>query len=254
MKKLWIVLFTICFLFCGCDAGYNRHSAGASDYLSAVSVVQCGVPYVGYVDLRLDQIELLETDDYGRNLFLYRMASSQESFLLITQKVEDSLIYYYENDCSTIYAIDETDNEEKKRWLKELNDWNLPTEDRKMTPIDFTLVSPDHENITNYLDACEEIQIALESAGFQSISENTKIQLNGLEFLMNGGQVILVGVYSNDTKKYYIALYDDRAETAVVAIEPIAENMNFRESIIQFKEGQGDGSVVPSDEPKIDPK
>ena len=243
MKKLWMVLFAICFLFCGCDAGYNRHSAGVSDYLNAVSVVQCGVPYTGNVDLRLDQIELLETDDYGRKLFLYRMASSQESFLLITQKTAGSLIYYYENDCSTICTVDETDNEERKRWLKEQNDWNLPIDDRKMTAVDSALVSPDHENITNYLDACKKIEIALETAGFQSISENSKIQLNGLEFTMNGGQIVLVGVYSNDTKEYYVVLYDDRIDTAVVAIEQITEEIGFRESIIQFKEKIAQGSI-----------
>ena len=32
MKKLLAVLLILALLFCGCDAGYNRYSAGASGF------------------------------------------------------------------------------------------------------------------------------------------------------------------------------------------------------------------------------
>ena len=67
MKKLLAVLLVLIILFCGCDAGYFRNSAGASGFDEELALITARVPYEGFIDLRLDIIDLLETPTSNGN-------------------------------------------------------------------------------------------------------------------------------------------------------------------------------------------
>jgi len=240
MKKTFFLFVLIATLACGCDAGYSRSSAGESGFDNALSVIQMGVPYISGMDLRLDSIKLLETDEYGRTLFYYSMGQSRMGALLIVQKTADPLVYYYEDDC---YIVRESANtqdsfdSEDMLLLKERNDWNKPLNDENMRSADYSIPA-DHENVENAREICEVLRGALTRQYPEKTWESVQIDLNGLEDYENCGQVMLVRVHhaNNSEAENYLVLYNAGNENAVIAMKPAGSIDDFRESIILFKE------------------
>lgn len=241
LKRMIVILFIISVLLCSCDAGYSRYSAGASEFNDALSVIQMVVPYTGGMDLRLDTINLLETDSYGRNLFYYYLTVSRMGVLLIVQDTQDPLVYYYEDCCYLVREDVEgvnSFNVQDKKWLKENNNWNKPLDPKKMSSIDFANTPPDFENIDDYLDVCKVIQSSFELCYPGKGWEYAYITLNGLESYKDYGQIILVEIHfpNSNATEYYLILYNTNCDNTVTAIEPMGGVDNFRESIIAFKE------------------
>lgn len=239
MKKAIIILLLITFFLTGCDAGYSRTSAGASGFDGALSVIQVGVPYIGAMDLRLDAIKLLETDNYGRNLFIYEMGLSPISALLIVQKTEEPFVYYYEDHC---YMIQESGPDNFSAHdidvIKSNNDWNKPLDEDRMMAINYKDIRPDCENIDSYFDVCKLIQEDLEHRHPEKSWKSVNISLNGLESYAGCGQVILVEIHysGSNTVEYYVALYSPNHDDPVREVEPIDEICNFKEHIKIFKD------------------
>lgn len=92
-------------------------------------------------------IEILETDDYGRILFLYDEGYRNQfgTALLIMQKRENDCVYYYQDICYIpLIFPDDAYKEDKFSYqnyysekqitaLKDLNDWNKPLNFDKCT-------------------------------------------------------------------------------------------------------------------------
>lgn len=266
MKKALILILSIALLLCGCDAGYSLISAGASEYIDALSLVQMHVPHIGRMSLRLDFINLLETDSYNRNLFYYHLSEHAAAVLLIVQKTEEPMVYYYEDYCYLVKKdIQGSDmfSEEEINSLKEDNDWDKPLDDAKMHSINYLNNPVGAENVDDYFDTIKKIRAGLEikypektwvtsSTGPKS----TEIIINGLDTYPGYGQVILADVdflersvvvddelWDNSEKmqhkwvaqEYYLVLYDTNCADPVVAIEPVESISALRESIISFK-------------------
>ena len=239
MKKTILLLILVTFLLSSCDAGYNITSAGASDYDYALSVIQTSVPYIGGMDLRLDSIKLLETDVYGRRLFIYEMGLSSVSALLIIQKTAAPFVYYYEDFCYTIQNAEAEDfSADDKEVIKINNDWNEPLNESRMRSINYTEIPSDYENIDNYFDVCKLIQADIEQRHPENDWNNAKVLLNGMESYEGCGQIILVEIHYSDKNaiEYYLVLYNPAYDSVIREIETIDGIHNFQEKIKAFKD------------------
>lgn len=239
MKKIILFLTIIALLLAGCDAGYSGTSAGASDYDYALSVIQASVPYIGGMDLRLDSIKLLETDAYGRNLFVYEMGLSSISALLIIQKTDEKFVYYYEDLC---YLIQNTDAQDfsgnDKDLIKNNNSWNQPLDESLMTSINYAAAPADYENIDNYFETCKLVQEGLAQRYPEKRWGDVNIALNGLESYDGYGQIILAQIYYSDrnSTEYYLVLYNPSHENTIREAEAVDGILNFNEQVKVFKD------------------
>lgn len=236
MRKILVLILVTLLMLSACDAGYKRDSAGASEFYNAMSVIHTCVPHWGGMDLRLDRIELLETDDYGRTLFRYMFALTGSEAFLIVQKTEGSFVSYCEDYCYLYAQEKDTINKNNIDWLKEQNSWNAPTTARKIVSLDFSAVSPDHVGIENHLNVRQIILQYLNETYPDIEWENTKINLNCLENYPGLGQIIFITDASNYIDTQYLVLYDQSAENPVIALKTVQDEADLRETIISFKE------------------
>lgn len=236
MRKILVVILVVFLIFSACDAGYKRDSAGASEFYNVMTVIQTCVPHVGGMDLRLDRVELLETDTYGRSLFRYFFALTSSEAFLIVQKTEGSLVYYCEDYCYLYNKQKDATSENEIDWLKEQNSWNVPTTARKTACLDFANASPDHVGIENHLDVEKKILLYLKENHLDTEWEVAKVDLNCLENYPGYGQIIYVVVNGDNSSMQYLVLYDQGAEEPVVILENVQEEDDLRETIISFKE------------------
>lgn len=235
MKRIIIIILVFVIVLIGCDAGYNRYSAGASDYYDAMTVIQASVPHIGGMDLRLDSIVLLETDNYGRQLFRYSLASDRSEILLITQKTENTLVYYFEDYCYLI-CDNEGFTESDIAWLKNQNDWEIPLETNKCIYVDFEDSVPDHVDIDNQFDVKKNILAFLHSYYPEKNGIQISIGINALENYPNCGRIILVDAYFDNSLSMYLVLYNDVENDPIIAFEKIQSVDTIRDEIIEFKE------------------
>lgn len=88
-----------------------------------------------YPDLKGSEAscEVVETDDYGRTLFLYSAPSvisdKVETVAVICQKNTKEGVFFYTGDC---FDFTEKSVDDFSR-LKERNDWNMPLNESKMS-------------------------------------------------------------------------------------------------------------------------
>ena len=83
----------------------------------------------------IDQIEILEEDNYGRTLFTFTGNSFEESeqlSVLICQKSDTNNSYYYEDINYQILQNHNELSEDTLRMLKEKNDWNKPLKEDEL--------------------------------------------------------------------------------------------------------------------------
>lgn len=236
MRKILVVILVVFLIFSACDAGYKRDSAGASEFYNVMTVIQTCVPHVGGMDLRLDRVELLETDDYGRSFFRYFFALTSSEAFLIVQKTEGSLVYYCEDYCYLYNKQKGATSENEIDWLKEQNSWNVPTTARKTVCLDFANATPDHVGIENHLNVGKKILLCLKENRPDTEWEEAKVDLNCLENYPGYGQIIYVVVNGDNSSMQYLVLYDQGAGEPVVILENVQEEDDLREAIITFKE------------------
>jgi len=236
MKKKIVLLLTVLLLLSGCDAGYSRNSAKNSQYQEAIAIFEKAVALDCGVNLRLDTINLLETDHYGRKLFHYSVnTDGRYAILLICQKTDGQLAYYYEDICYFVYNRYETGyTEADKNELKERNDWGKPLDEGKLRPVNYT---GEHINVENYTKTKEIISTELKDRFGDKNWASSHLWLNGLETDERGRQVILaVADFENDkTQAFYWIVYD-HSRCSVAAAEENGSGCDFRESVIAFKD------------------
>lgn len=92
-------------------------------------------------------ISVIETDNYGRTLFETRFAGDgsdlfyfqkplRPSWLyayIVSQKTEQKDVYYYEDECWSVFEKPDDFAEKDKAELLERNDWNKPLDQERMT-------------------------------------------------------------------------------------------------------------------------
>ena len=155
MKNLFIKVKAFMLIFCliistslfaGCTyRGYN------GDHPELYSVAWSNIPNIrgcmsnGEV-LYDAEVEILETDDYGRILFSYSEDMYGDSaYILIMQRSESDRAYYYPDDCyvymNTVANLDLNLNEIIE--LKQLNDWNGPLDESKCESTEIVRKKPE---------------------------------------------------------------------------------------------------------------
>ena len=252
-----MMLVIAAMLLCSCDAGYNRRSAGASGYSHEICVIQNNVPYTGGIDLRLDSIELLDTDKYGRNLFFYRMTLSSLGILLVIQNTDEQEMYYYEDECYLLRknaTSPEAFSDKDINQIKERNDWDQPLEYDRMCSLSCT-VPADHENIDDQSSARASVTQEMKKHYPEKDWTSARVNLNGLETFHGIGQLVLITLsFGGENPEYYIGLYNPKEIPKVHAISPAGDVESFRENIINYKEKYCMSAELcpenpPSDEP-----
>ena len=243
MKKIAALFLCLSMFFCGCDAGYNRHSAGAQGHNDLLRLVSIAVPHIEYMDLRLDHMDVLETDPYGRVLFCYNFAVTHQKWLVVCQKVETSKIYYYEDYCYLLCSsYEDPVTTDEVDWIKEKNDWGLPLNESKMQSVSYN-----GEKVYEDILDKSKVERVIEEYAKTLFDSEFIVSINGLEVLETGYQVILTDIYLTEEKlsQYYLILFDYSAEGSIVAVEEIEDMTNIRESIIQFKFKHGAKNGFP---------
>ncbi len=148
-NKLWVFTVISCFvlalsMFVGCD--YKGYSGKRTDlYTVAVNSVLWNNGYSYQTERVTDpQIEIIDTDEFGRTLFTYYekyYAGAKLSFsaLMISQGSLDGYVYFYE-DSNYLIKEQELYSKELKNftkeeidYLKSLNDWNKVIDLQKCT-------------------------------------------------------------------------------------------------------------------------
>lgn len=126
-KRIRIVLLTLllslAFVTSGCD-GVTYGKEGVAVFTLVYHAVPSAVG-----DPCLTQYDLLETDEYGRQLFAF--TTSHVCGFGIFQKIDGNYVYYYDNVSWYIDEYHDKDTEELNS-LKEANDWNEPYDEEKM--------------------------------------------------------------------------------------------------------------------------
>lgn len=236
MKRIVCIALILSLILCGCDFGSRRYGAAHSEYIDIVKLVQTAVPHLGYTNPNLDGVKLLETDSYGRRLFQYSLNEVGARALVICQKTENPLTYYYEDDCYLTYLRRNGEpTQEEINQLKANNDWDQPLVESRMRSVDYSSSLADIQKGANNMEVHEKIESAINRT-----SSEYYVTPNGLETDAQNNQVILAEVYhyGEDTKEFFILLYSHE-EAKVITWEAIESGADLRESIIAFKEANG---------------
>jgi len=228
MKRTIVSIILLVYLLSGCDAGYMGNSAGISEHQSVIGIARTAVPHIGGLSMRLDSVELLETDAYGRKLYRYNMGETWVGMILIEQKADDSYTYYYEDLCYVMYRRGERDaTNDEIAWLKENNDWDKPLDDTKMRG------APIGSGDDNIADFKKVLSAVRETLAAMYPGEDTDITINGLEIDEDGTQLIFGELWFNKTgeHRYYLLSYSQFG--AAVLQETSLETL--REDVIVCK-------------------
>ena len=228
MKRTLVLIILLAYLLSGCDAGYMQNSAGVSEYQSVIGIVRTAVPHIGGLSMRLDYVELLETDAFGRRLYRYNMGETWVGMILIEQKEGEGYTYYYEDLCYLMYRRGERDaTNEEIACLKENNDWDKPLDDTKMS---CTPIGNGSDNLVESKAVYTAVSRRMKT---KHSGQNLAITVNGLEIDENGKQLIFAEVFFTETgeHKYYLLSYSS------IGVEVLRETSleTLREDIIACK-------------------
>ena len=229
MKRFFLCIIILLMLFLSaCDAGHFQNSAGVSEYQSAIGIVRTAVPHLDFLSMRLDYIELLDADAYGRKMYRYTMGETWIGMILIEQKAGETNVYYYEDLCYVMYHRGEREaTDEEIAWLKEHNDWDEPLDDTKMRAAP---IGSGTDNLADYRETqdavCKRMYL------WYPKEEVSYVTLNGLEIEEDGSQLILCEISKKDgTDVYYLLSY---SQSAIAVLQETSFD-TLREDVIACK-------------------
>lgn len=245
LNILCIIIFMGMPLFAGC--GYKGYSGKYADlYTVAINSVLWNVGNSYGADRAIDsEIEVIETDNFGRTLFTYREkyysgANMTFSALIISQYSVDGYVYYYE-DYNYLIKQQKLNIPELERfsdndieYLKSVNDWDKEINFEKCIRKEI-------------VKAKQDIPY-----GNHIISDNiinefglSKKQYNLFyNFLTadDSGKFIVYGSIINFSEKdiYFVALVKTAEEDIeeIIFLEPV-NLYDYREELIKFKKENG---------------
>ena len=245
MKIAVVILCITCLLLVGC---YPPNSVEKTGYYECYYLVRNVVPFAqsGYNDNgdnSLARVYLLDTDDFGRNLYVYHqysyMLNEAISIWLICQQAEDGVAYYYSDVCYVIKPRhDEKFSEKELDDFKQANDWNQEILTDKCAWIKYSHSIPK--------DALSDEMIRAAFKEYFKPDENRRIGFDQLEVKGNK-QVILASEYSmehNVKTRYsaHLVMLDVNTVEVLASSEIPLEVFDFKhinqigELIKQFKQ------------------
>ena len=208
---LLIFLFTISFSSC------FLHNS--NEYL-----LICGayaVPGMFYPDLKGSEAscKVIETDDYGRTLFLYSAPSvisdKNETVAVICQKNTKESVYFYPDYCFDI-TKNSVDDFSK---LKEKNDWNKPLNESKMSfrkkkvSFDGIILQDKDIDMKEIEDTC---------CNHFGVSANSIVELSFDDLTPDGTIVFFAEIKLNEKiSKYFLRFYETGTSSIYCISEPI---------------------------------
>jgi len=118
-----------------------------------------------------DEIHIIEEDEFGRTLFVYKMSynnyknpfSSELCWAFVCHKSSDNYAYYYDDAFISVSGENLSDTESNE--IKSLNDWNKPIDEAHLAKTEIT------DNYNRYDNANE----ALVLEKFNSLPENVEL-------------------------------------------------------------------------------
>ncbi len=145
MKKVLYILSCIVLLLVGCESMGYLSGDDALYTVAANNLIGAGLTVN-------ETTHVIETDSYGRTLFIYRNSGSVFGFkdaLCICQTYDDEYTYYYEDDCILLFDSDGNVSDESLTTFKQRNDWNGEMNEDKMTSapiVDNFFEKPEYSN------------------------------------------------------------------------------------------------------------
>lgn len=254
MKKL-IIFIVICFVIvCVLLAcSFRPGTVGATKLYEAYELGNKAIPI--FIDIggdadKFDEVKLLETDNYGRRLYLYWCRSTY-SFLLICQKCEkvddyDFKLYWYDEcwagkpspESFESFSVEEIES------LKELNDWGKPFNEHRLNSSQvyrFNCNRSKEEcdtfwNYQNLLDADREtVSNAVNVYYDEELLIGPLIYRNDLIYAIAYAQTEYSGIYKYPEKAYFIC-FDPSTASIVRETEYKGELYECRDDFIIFYE------------------
>jgi hypothetical protein len=162
--SLVLILILLALGACGCGyRGYKKQHAGA--YVLAYTQVPDILGARDAIGLRDPEILLLDSDSYGRRLYLYYEDSDGFLSVLVVQKETDERVYFYPEESTVSFRLPDSvydlynpkkSDEELKTLLselcgedelfsfKQLNDWGLPMNESKLESAEIVLPKLDY--------------------------------------------------------------------------------------------------------------
>ncbi|MDD4292018.1 MAG: hypothetical protein PHX51_07285 [Clostridia bacterium] len=129
-----MLLSSACFLFWPIDDEYDGEHPDL--YTVAINSLLGSVGYASHGEWEEDSvITIIETDDFGRTLFMYTELAmglfTQVDSYIVCQDSDKEYVYFYEDVniytiTPSVYSGDPSDCEAIKVNLKDKNDWNKP--------------------------------------------------------------------------------------------------------------------------------
>ena len=225
MKKIFLIIIVIAsllFSYCG---------SHVPEKFAAISTASFAVPCMFRSDMRGGGYTILEKDDYGRVLFAMTeyciLLGAQETVIVIMQKHSDQYVYFYEDIC----YVTEDKFDEAESSFKELNDWNLPIDESKMSRRKVKY-SMDNNLVLDFKEDFSKIRYRwskeLETPDVKII-DYTISDFDGVEYSL----YIIVTENEADEKDYYFSIVDiDSYEAKYMKIQDIGD---FLDDLISFK-------------------
>jgi len=176
---------------CGCVKKYDKET------VILFTQVFHAVPGVRSFDPNVINSKIIDTDSYGKTLFVFR--TGEESGICIMQKSDNSYVYYYDNVSFRFTEKFNQYNSEQLDTLKESNDWNLPINENKMIKRELvdSRLKPKRASVMNWDIAKNAYYDLMEDNDYST----------GIEFFdysISGQEIFLVRKYEQIvTKKEY---------------------------------------------------
>lgn len=253
--RIAIILASLLLFLNACSSRPSRVSWNIfGKYEPYAEQISASVPYLnipGY-GTSLDYIQIIEKDSYGRILFVYQtesgMLDSKKSTdllcIAICQQTKKQYVYFYEDICyliapGNINDYDAVFSEENFTTLKNLNDWNCPKDESKMTKVRYQ--GKEREDIasctvSDYMkETRDRVNIAL--CKYLEISDSDTTIFYYCFATDTSIWVASVRTASNEKPSLYIFNYS--SNIGITAAQELKDPMNCQEQISDFKKEHG---------------
>ena len=255
-KRITGLLLIVCmnlFLFTGCRGIQLEPQPYGGDNMELYTIAAFSIPYA---DRTGTKIRTIEEDQYGRVLFLVSFRSSgfyyQSEYekmyaYAVCQKSDEERTYYYEDDCFLLYLTEDMFTESEQNKLKELNDWDKPLNEAKMTSRQIIEPHDSKLRATSLgFDKAFSVSLHLKAAFLAEHPVDTDRQHVFYKYLDCDAAGKSVGVVwywyysdndSNDTETeaYFIMVDEDCLLTNKAQIAKITDTLHFQDELKMFK-------------------
>ena len=248
IKVRYIVLILLCLFFAALFI--RPGTLGWTKYYEAHAILTVNNPFFASEELRVAnhraRVKLLDTDSYGRKLFIYSdwnpyLPGAPEgieyaSYLVICQMIGMPNQAFYYEDYSWLCKANPKNNrsfaqfsEEEIAWLKEHNDWNKPLQTEKMQNV--SLRNPDSIPYPDY-------KLLKENVLFHFNLTTEQIETYCVHYCDTKSNTERYGILQINAS-FYICLVDLKTNTMTAYEEYIGDPLRCHDAMHIFKEKNG---------------